>query len=253
MECALYQKSPSIALSLVMIGFYELFGTMILLFGVNFMDGAAYGPAIALFIAINISGGISGGHHNPAVTMGVWTQQSGLGNNFPVLIVSWISQIAGAYLGAAISYGILGFDHMTKLAPVAGYSMASVFFVELCVTFLFVMIVLSVKISQVENSADGSLKCLTVALTLFACIWFAAHVSGGCVNSAVGLAAVTVGNPAALQYLWIYLLAPLCGGLLAGLFHRCVHVPLMEYAAGEAAGKKPSGDDLESKPLLDQQ
>lgn len=118
MECDLYKRDPS-AKSLAKIGLYELLGTCILVFGVNNMGTNAYGPALALFIAINITGAISGGHHNPAVTLGVWINEDNKKENLRVLFTAIISQFIGGMLAVALCKLIEAPDNMTYLAPEA--------------------------------------------------------------------------------------------------------------------------------------
>ena len=60
------------------------------------------GP-LALFVVINIFGGISGGHFNPAVTLGVYCREARWAGNFFFLIMIIASQICGALCGALLS------------------------------------------------------------------------------------------------------------------------------------------------------
>lgn len=64
------------------------------------------GP-LALFAIINIFGGISGGHFNPAVTMGVYVREAKWAENFIFLIMIIASQISGALVGMLLSYLVL--------------------------------------------------------------------------------------------------------------------------------------------------
>jgi len=64
------------------------------------------GP-LALFAIINIFGGISGGHFNPAVTMGVYVREAKWAENFIFLILIIASQVAGAFVGMLLSYLVL--------------------------------------------------------------------------------------------------------------------------------------------------
>lgn len=110
---------------------------------------------------------------------------------------------------------------------------------EEVVTFLFVLTVLSVKVSKAASSTDGALKCFTVAAALFALITFAGPVSGGCLNPAVGFVQIVFVNKSQMKNLVWYLGGTCIGGIIAGLFMRFVHVPVLESVPAEGKASTP--------------
>ncbi len=89
--------------------FLEMFGAAILMFGINFNTSAyPIGPALALFVAIIFTGALSGGHHNPAVTLSVYIAEGKWGKNLVTMFLLMLAQLVGAYIGMAISYLMIG-------------------------------------------------------------------------------------------------------------------------------------------------
>jgi glycerol uptake facilitator-like aquaporin len=96
------------------------------------------------------------------------------------------------------------------------------------------MINLLVKTGKTSPSNDGFLSCLAVAFTLLAMICVAGGKTGACLNPAVAIAQTVYevcqyGNTIPVEgfkpiyfttYLWVYILAPLTGAVLAGVAHR---------------------------------
>ena len=64
------------------------------------------GP-LALFAVINIFGGISGGHFNPAVTLGIYVREGEYAKNFVFTLLYIVSQISGALVGMLLAYLVL--------------------------------------------------------------------------------------------------------------------------------------------------
>lgn len=159
-------------------------------------------------------GGISGCHLNPAVSLAMLVT----GRMKPVDCVLYIIvQFAGGFLGA---FGVSRFTipSMGMGANVIDpfYSTTVGFGVEVVFTLIFVFVFLRV-------SADESLKAVApmvigAALTLVHLVGI--DMTGTSVNPARSLApALFTENALALEELWVFLLAPLVGGLLAGGFY----------------------------------
>lgn len=179
----------------------------------------AFGLAFAT--AGYASGGISGAHFNPAVTVGLTVAQ-----RFPVrdLLPYIAAQIAGAIAAAAllayVASGRPGFDLGASEFAANGfgahspadYQLHSALVVEFVLSFAFVLVCLSI----VDRKDMAPLGPLIVGACLMLVYLVSIPVTNGSVNPARSTAqALFVGNWA-LDQLWVFWAAPLSGGVAAG-------------------------------------
>jgi aquaporin Z len=174
-------------------------------------------------------GHISGAHFNPAVTLGLFTA-----GRFPAkqVIPYWAAQVVGGFLAAAvlsaIANGAAGFD------PTAGfasngygehspqhYSLEAALIAETVLTFMFLIVILG---ATSERAPKGFAPiAIGLALTLIHLI--SIPVTNTSVNPARSTAVAIFQGSWALQQLWVFWLAPLVGGGLAGMFQRGLDRP----------------------------
>ncbi len=175
--------------------------------------GIAFG--VGLIAAAYAIGPISGAHLNPAVTLGVF-----LAGRLPAkdVIPYWIAQVIGAIL-ASLAVWIIVSGSATPVTNLAAsgwdpakWSTTSVFLTEVIATFTFVTVILGVTNEKHTTAFAGLVIGLTLAALHFAFI----PVSGNSLNPArsIGPALFTAG---AFGQLWLYILAPLVGGAIAGV------------------------------------
>ena len=187
----------------------EMIGTAALLIAVNWGGTSSAVPicaALTISIMIQMHGSISGGHFNPAVTVGVMIRNKHDRTAFGVVYgeVIMLFQIFGAVLGCILCAGAMvwlpqdekklpepGSHYITQLCPRNGCNdggklVFKVFLVEFVMTFFFVNFVLQIKY---QNGADNDtpINGLAIGLALYAAIQIASGISGGCINPAVGL------------------------------------------------------------------
>lgn len=191
----------------------ELMGTAFLLIAVNWGGTSANTPisvGLTVFGMAQVFGPISGGHFNPAVTIGMFIKELGKTTNnvswavnlgFAALIIT--SQIVGAIVGVTITALAMNLNqsdapmlpvgptnYITQLCPAGGCNdggkyLSKVFWVEILMTFLFVSVVL--QIVKHNGSQDMPVNALAIGITLYTSISIASGLSGGCINPAVGL------------------------------------------------------------------
>ena len=175
---------------------------------------------LALVALVYSIGKVSGCHVNPAVSLAMTIS----GRMSVVECVEYIVvQILGGVVGAEIiglifgSYNSLGANGYEKLSALPNVTtMWVAIAIEIILTFVFVMVVLSS--TEKENNHAGFAIGLTLALVHLMGIPF----TGTSVNPArsIGPAIFTGGE--ALQQLWVFIVAPLVGASLAALFYRFV-------------------------------
>ena len=214
--------------------FAELLGTLILVF---FGVGSAvlmgefigfHGIAMAFGLSIVAAaygiGAISGAHLNPAVSLGFLTSGQMTGGEF---ISHVIGQVIGATLGALVIYliasGKAGYDIATNGLGQNGYGagylgeygLGAAFIFEFVATFLFVTVILG---ATGPGSVAG-FAGLAIGLTLAGIHLVGINVTGVSVNPARSIGPALFVGGKALGDLWLFIVAPLAGGALAGLLH----------------------------------
>ena len=158
-------------------------------------------------------GSISGAHLNPAVSLAAYLSGR---MSFGEMFQYWIAQIIGGALGALVLQIMSG--DISPAATVIGSSgLFAAFTFELVATFLFVTIILGATREGPTNIFAG----LVIGLTLVAVHLAGISISGASVNPARSLATNAL-NPLIMGDLWVYILAPMLGGGLAGLAHKLI-------------------------------
>ena len=182
-----------------------------LAFGLTVLSGAyAVGP-------------ISGGHFNPAVSVGLWA-----GGRFPsALLLPYIAaQVAGGIVGAGVLYFIAsGRPDFSVAAGFAsngygahspgGYSLASGLVCEVVMTFMFLIVILGTTHKRAPSGFAG--LAIGLALTLIHLI--SIPVTNTSVNPARSTATAIFVGGWAVQQLWLFWLAPVVGAAIAGFVH----------------------------------
>ena len=194
----------------------ESIGTFFLVFtiGMTAISGTAAAPlAIGsmLMVMIYMGGHVSGGHYNPAVTLGVLLR-GGMPKADALPYMG--SQLLGAWLAAGAVYVITGATFAP--APGADASMGAALLAEILVTFALVLVVLNV--ATAEATKGNSYFGLAIGFTVTAGAYAAGPVSGGAFNPAVGIGPIMVhalAGDGGFASLWLYIAGPLVGGAVA--------------------------------------
>lgn len=198
----------------------EFIGTffLVLVIGMTVIEpgaGALAPLAIGatLMVMVYAGGPVSGGHYNPAVTLGVWMR--GKCGAKDALMYMAVQSAAGLAAAAAVSF-LKGNPAVTAMTPDTAKGLLN----EFLFTFALVTVVLNTATSK--KSADNSYFGLAIGSTVTAGAFAGGAVSGGAYNPAVafGITAMGLVSPAAL---WIYLAANLAGGAAAALVYRAVN------------------------------
>jgi aquaporin Z len=197
-----------------------------LAFGLTVLTGAyALGP-------------ISGGHFNPAVTVGLWA-----GGRFPAAQVpSYVAaQVVGGILGAAVLYliasGQPGFtlaggfaaNGYAEHSP-GGYSLLASAVTELVMTFMFLIVILGATHRRAPVGFAG--MAIGLALTLIHLI--SIPVTNTSVNPARSTGPALFVGDWALAQLWLFWVLPIVGAALAGFVYKLV---LEEQHEPDIAGR----------------
>lgn len=169
-------------------------------------------------------GHISGGHFNPAVTIGLCTARRFLARDVLPYI---LAQLAGAIAGAGILYliasGKVGFDASAGFAAngydsysPGGYSLTAALVAELVMTFFFLIVILGATNKRAPQPMAG--LAIGLALTLIHLVTI--PVTNTSVNPARSTGPAIFVGGWAIRQLWLFWLAPILGAALAGVAYR---------------------------------
>ena len=215
----------------------ELFGTFWLVFGgcgaavlaaafpalgIGFA-GVALAFGLTVLTMVYAVGHISGGHFNPAVTLGLWAAGRCEGRQ---IIPYIIAQLAGAILAAAALWVIAsgkpgwvpgGFaaDGYSDLSP-GKYGVAACFLTEALMTFFFLFIIIGATAKGAPRGFAGI--AIGLALTLIHLV--SIPVTNTSVNPARSTGPALFAGGEYIAQLWLFWIAPIVGALIAGWIAR---------------------------------
>lgn len=173
-------------------------------------------------------GHISGGHFNPAVSVGLW-----IGGRFSAneLIPYIIAQLLGAVAAAACLYTILnGAGAFSTEGPGAfatnfydmpgyhgrSYSMVAAFLAEFLLTAFFLIIILGAT----DKWANGKFAGIAIGLALTLIHLISIPITNTSVNPARSTSQALFVGGEALSQLWLFWLAPILGAIVAGIIYK---------------------------------
>lgn len=215
----------------------EFFGTFWLVFAVlgTAMFAAGFPTVGVGFVGVGLAAGlavttmaytvgsISGGHFNPAVSLGLaiagrfdwkdlvgyWVAQI-LGGAVAAVIVYWIG--SGAPDFAAGGFAANGFG---DLSP-GKFGLVSVFVIEVVLTAMFLIVILG----STSKAAPAGFAPLAIGLALFVAHLIGIPVSNASLNPARSIASALFASTGAWSQIWMFIVAPLVGGAVGALIWR---------------------------------
>ncbi|MEG2178001.1 MAG: MIP family channel protein [Bacteroidales bacterium] len=224
--------------------FAEMLGTMVLVLmgcgsavftGIDVTNVAsvltvAFAFGLSVVAMAYTIGNISGCHINPAITLGMWITKRISTKDASFYM---IFQVIGAILGSAIIYVIVNSAPQLALTTSTGANgyaeglMMPALISEIVFTFIFVWVVLASTYNEKQSAFAGLAIGLTLVLVHIVCI----PITGTSVNPARSIGPALFQGGTALSQLWLFIVAPFIGALLAGGVWRMLK-------AGKKAGKK---------------
>lgn len=181
---------------------------------------------LAIVVMVYSFGRVSGAHFNPAVSVAAAVGGRMAWRQVGLYVVA---QLFGAILGAFVLYALMqGFDTFQAKGNMgqnafgdhgSGYAWWAAFLLELVMTAVFVTVILAVTD---ERNEHPSLAPLTIGLTLAAIHFVAIPATGTSVNPARSIGPALFAGTDAIAQLWLFILAPLVGAVIAGLAYPLV-------------------------------
>jgi aquaporin Z len=193
--------------------------------------GVALAVGLAVMAAAFAVGSISGGHFNPAVTLGAAAAgRIAWKDVLPYIIAQIIGGIIASSLLVAIASG--GPASYLKKAQATGFAsngygahspggfdLLSVILVEVILTAVFLWVILSVT---APGAAAGGLAPIAIGLALTVIHLVAIPVSNASVNPARSIASAIYGGSGAMSQVWVFIVAPIVGALIAGFSYKAL-------------------------------
>lgn len=226
-------------MTIVQRGIAEFFGTFWLVFGgcgsavlaaafpelgIGFM-GVALAFGLTVVTMAYAVGHISGGHFNPAVTVGLWAGGRLPGGDVPAYVLAQVlGGIAAAFTLYAIASGTASYDLAVNGLAANGfgdhspgkYALASGLIIEILLTFFFLMIIMGAT----DGRAPAGFAPLAIGLALTLIHLISIPVTNTSVNPARSTGPALVVGGWAISQLWLFWVAPLIGGALGGIVYR---------------------------------
>jgi aquaporin Z len=189
--------------------------------GIGFL-GVSFAFGLTVVTGAYAFGPVSGGHFNPAVSIGAWVaKRLDTKDLLPYIVAQILGGIFAAFILYTIATGngsaIGGFatNGYGTLSP-GGYSMMSAIVCEFVMTFIFLLVILFTT----DEKANGSFAGLAIGLTLVLIHLISIPVTNTSVNPARSISqAIFVGGEA-LQQVWLFIVVPILGAVSAGLLYK---------------------------------
>ncbi|MFY0660939.1 MAG: aquaporin Z [Shimia sp.] len=188
--------------------------------------GVSFAFGLTVMTMAYAVGHISGGHFNPAVSLGLM-----IGGRFEAkdLIPYWVAQVAGASAAAIVLYlivsgapdfaGVGGFasNGYGEASP-QGYSMMSALVIEVVLTAAFLFIILG----STSSGAPAGFAPIAIGLGLTLIHLISIPVTNTSVNPARSTGVALFADGPALSQLWLFWVAPLLGGAIGGILWKII-------------------------------
>lgn len=186
-------------------------------------------PAFVVMAMVYATGDVSGAHFNPAVSLAFALRRVFEWRQVPLY---WAAQLLGAVAAAALLRGLFG-----RVANVwtneIHTTVAKGFVIEVMLSVLLIMIVLN---TATRHRVIGAEAAIAVGATIAACGMFGGPFTGPSMNPARSLGPAIVSGT--LRNQWVYVLAPVMGGVLAVMSTWILHPHRNEEEVEAASGER---------------
>ena len=202
----------------------EFIGTFALVFvgvgaianGQNDLTGIALAHGLTIAVMASATAAVSGGHLNPAVTIGLLTAKKiNLTNALGYIIAQCLGALAGASLiKLCLPATLLIAANMGTPAPGVGIDPTMALMTEIVLTFFLVFVIYGTAVDRRAPKVGGLFIGLAVALDIL----IGGPISGAAMNPARHLGPALLGG--GIQYIWLYWLGPVLGGILGAQVYK---------------------------------
>ena len=220
----------------------ECIGTFVLVFVACGVAGATGGSLVATSLAFGLTivamaysvGRVSGCHVNPAVSLGCLVTKRMSVKEFLAYVAA---QIAGGFAGAVLVFGIFKMANVNPMGDACNYAVGfgingltaggiiGALLTEIVLTCIFVYTILNVTD---EKSGNGKIAGIVIGLTLTLVHLIGINLTGTSVNPARSIATafsalIYNGTADALAQVWMFIVAPLFGAVVAAVLYKAIN------------------------------
>jgi aquaporin Z len=183
----------------------------------------AFAVGLTVLAMLYAVGHISGGHFNPAVTIGlIAAGKFKAGKAVGYLIAQVLGGVAAAAVFSVVLTGAPE-GNWNDFAAISngnsGFSMISIGLTEIVITALFLVVIVGVT----SDKAPAGFAPIAIGLSLTVFHLAAIPISNASLNPARSTATALFGGTAAIQVLWLFWVAPIVGGIIGGGLSRWLH------------------------------
>jgi aquaporin NIP len=181
--------------------------------------GIAAGFGAGLALMIFALGHISGGHFNPAVTLGL-----AVARRFPTseVVPYWAAQLVGGIAASVVLRIVFDAHVLHQAVNVPGVSDGRALVLELIFTFMFLLVIATVAADS-RAPWNGVFAPVAIGLFIFTAVSVCGPLSGGSFNPARSITPALIDG--SFGHLWLYIVGPLAGGALGGFVNRVLREP----------------------------
>lgn len=222
--------------------FAEFIGTFVLVFVACGVAAATGGNLVATALAFGLVivamaysiGRVSGCHINPAVSLGCLLTKRMTVKEFFVYVAS---QVLGGFVAGVTLFGVFKMAGVELMGNACNYATGfavngltvggifSALLTEVILTAIFVYTILNVTD---KNFGHGGIAGIVIGLTLTLVHLVGINITGTSVNPARSIATAFAdliynGSTAALSQVWMFIVAPLVGAVVAVVVYKCLH------------------------------
>lgn len=178
-------------------------------------DVAVIAIGVVLMVMVYMGGHVSGAHYNPAVSTALLVAKKMPASDYPGYV---LSQIAGGIAGSFTGYAVAGAG--VGIAAPREVNLTTAAMLEAVFTFALALVVLNVACSK--KTQGNSYYGLAIGFTIVAAAYAAGPYTGGAFNPAVGIGLTATGTDVGASWrdIWVYILGPVVGAVIAAVVFK---------------------------------
>lgn len=213
------EEESQISCELLKQSLYEFVGTFMFVSIIYFCKGDVSKFVFGFWVILSLFGGFSGAHVNPAITFGFYIYEVNYIAGLPKLILYWIAQFLGAFVGAEVTKRF--FTDLVYVGVPSNQPLIDVVYSEFFFTGTFLFVILWVCSKVTSPTPYGPINCGIIVSWFYLIVNAGGQLSGAAYNPAIltvlNVIAYHVKEAKALHYLSYMIAAEFAGAFIFAL------------------------------------